>query len=202
MPQFPDYATPPQILDAVRVLMGKIDLDPATSPEFNAFGPRAILYYTKEQNGLDQPWGGRVWLNPPGGKHRPGPKAWWKRLVEEHRAGNVEQACYMSFALDSLQWSQGKGLVPITDYPTVIFASRVKYYRHEVVHKLEENGKEIQYADPDSPIVQLKAPNKASALTWLPPKELSTEAVTNAFVMLCSVFDTSGFKCTPVRRLG
>ena len=54
-----EYYTPPHIIEA----LGHFDLDPATPPD-----PRwrtADVMYTKDDDGLAQPWFGRVFLNPP-----------------------------------------------------------------------------------------------------------------------------------------
>lgn len=62
-----EWYTPARYIEAARLVMGEIDLDPASCEVANQT-VRATTYYTKEQNGLQQPWYGRVWLNPPYGR--------------------------------------------------------------------------------------------------------------------------------------
>lgn len=59
-----EWYTPKYIIDAARKTMGSIDLDPASSEIANRT-VQATTFYTKEVNGLIQPWFGNVWLNPP-----------------------------------------------------------------------------------------------------------------------------------------
>lgn len=61
-----EHGTPPHIVEAAREVLGEIDLDPASSPLFNRV-VRASRIYTREDDGLQKPWHGRVFLNPPGG---------------------------------------------------------------------------------------------------------------------------------------
>lgn len=83
-----DWRTPRKYLDAARIVLGKIDLDPASSKEANAT-VRAAKFYTEEDNGLEKPWNGTVWLNPPyGGEAR----LFVERLLREYQVGNVTAA--------------------------------------------------------------------------------------------------------------
>ena len=83
-----DWRTPRRFLDAARAVMGGIDLDPASSPEANET-VQAANFYTENEDGLKQPWRGRVWLNPPyGGQAR----EFVERLVREYEVGNVTAA--------------------------------------------------------------------------------------------------------------
>lgn len=59
-----EWYTPQYIIDAVNKVMGDIDLDPATSLKANE-RVNATYFYTLEENGLDNEWFGRVFLNPP-----------------------------------------------------------------------------------------------------------------------------------------
>lgn len=56
-----EWLTPPEIIRA----MGPFDLDPC-APVCRPW-PTASLHYTIQDDGLSQPWFGRVWCNPPYG---------------------------------------------------------------------------------------------------------------------------------------
>jgi ParB family chromosome partitioning protein len=80
--------SPAWVIDAVRRVMGGIDLDPASCRQANET-VRADRYYTRETDGLTKPWNGRVFLNPP---FSLGLRAWTAKLTAEIEAGRVEQA--------------------------------------------------------------------------------------------------------------
>jgi len=56
-----EWYTPPEIIHS----LGEFDLDPATSPEAFKLNKSAKLIYTVKDDGLQQQWKGRIWLNPP-----------------------------------------------------------------------------------------------------------------------------------------
>jgi hypothetical protein len=72
-----EWLTPPEILRA----LGKFDLDPC-APASRPWG-MAGHHYTAQDNGLIQPWFGRVWLNPPYGRMTIA----WMRLLKRHGNG-------------------------------------------------------------------------------------------------------------------
>ncbi|MBY0438782.1 MAG: phage N-6-adenine-methyltransferase [Burkholderiales bacterium] len=68
-----EWLTPPHVLEALQ----PFDLDPC-APIVCPW-PIAREHYTVMQDGLSQPWRGRVWLNPPYG---PKTRLWMRRLAE------------------------------------------------------------------------------------------------------------------------
>lgn len=83
-----EWYTPRRFTAAAATVLGGIDLDPASSEAANEI-VGAGRYYTIHDNGLNQPWKGTVWLNPPyGGENR----LFVERLIREYEAGNVTAA--------------------------------------------------------------------------------------------------------------
>ena len=86
-----DYYTAPVVLDCARKCLGGFDLDPASHPLANRH-VKATKFYSIQDNGLEQPWGGRVWLNPPFSQW----KMWVPKIVAEYRSGRVQSMCVLS----------------------------------------------------------------------------------------------------------
>lgn len=59
-----EWYTPKCYLDSARLVMGSIDLDPASSAIANE-AVQAAKFFTAEENGLEQVWSGNIWMNPP-----------------------------------------------------------------------------------------------------------------------------------------
>lgn len=95
-----EWYTPAEYVEAARKLMGGIDLDPATS-EAAQKTVRAKHYFTKSDNGLEQKWAGRVWLNPPYGETI---AAFVHRLVEFVTARNVTEAVLLTHNSSDTGW--------------------------------------------------------------------------------------------------
>jgi phage N-6-adenine-methyltransferase len=76
--------TPAKYIEAAREVMGSIDLDPASNDKAQDI-IRAATYYTKEDNGLDKPWKGNIFLNPP--YSHPEVKYFVDKLLNELKPG-------------------------------------------------------------------------------------------------------------------
>lgn len=72
-----EWLTPPGIVQA----LGDFDLDPC-APVARPWD-LAAKHFSKEDDGLAQPWEGRVWLNPPFGREA----VKWLRKMVEHGNG-------------------------------------------------------------------------------------------------------------------
>jgi phage N-6-adenine-methyltransferase len=59
-----EWYTPPQYIESARKVMGRIDLDPASSECANKI-VKAKKFFDEETNGLEQKWTGCIWMNPP-----------------------------------------------------------------------------------------------------------------------------------------
>jgi DNA N-6-adenine-methyltransferase (Dam) len=59
-----EWYTPPEVFEALGI---EFDLDPAAPPGGVPWVP-AARHFCRADDGLSQPWRGRVWLNPPYGR--------------------------------------------------------------------------------------------------------------------------------------
>lgn len=85
-----DFYTNKAITQAVRSVLGEIDLDPASHPVANK-EVRATTIFTSADSGLTRAWFGRVWLNPPFSQW----SHWVRKLSEEWLTGNVSEMCVL-----------------------------------------------------------------------------------------------------------
>lgn len=100
-----EYYTPPIYVDAAREVMGCIDLDPASCETAQEW-IKATQFFTEADNGLEQDWHGRVWLNPPYSKTNgeSNQALWSNRLVNEYKQGKVVEAILLVKAALGYNW--------------------------------------------------------------------------------------------------
>ncbi|MBZ0296794.1 MAG: hypothetical protein K8L99_29810 [Anaerolineae bacterium] len=97
-----EWYTPPEYVALAREVMGGIDLDPASNTYAQQW-IRARQYFTYAEDGLSLRWRGRVWLNPPYGKHI---RRWTEKAVAEYRSGLVTEAVLLVRPAIASRWYQ------------------------------------------------------------------------------------------------
>lgn len=156
-----EHYTPREIIEAAREVMGAIDLDPATTLAVNTAIVQARKIYTFDDNGLVQPWSGRVWLNPPGGRERNKSRAaiWWNKLANEYALGQVTEAIFLGFSLEALATTQDTRLW-IGDFPFCIPRARIAF--------LQQKG--------DGAFEVGESPTHSNVIAYLPRPDRGSEA--------------------------
>jgi ParB family chromosome partitioning protein len=117
-----EWYTPAEYIAAAVRVMGAIDCDPASIATANEV-VRAAQFYTAEDDGLSQPWRGRVWMNPP--YSQPLVARFGARLCEELAYGNVTEAIVLlNNTTETASFQQMARLARAICFP----AGRVKFY--------------------------------------------------------------------------
>lgn len=97
-----EWYTPAQYIEAARLVLGGIELDPASS-DIAQKTVQAERYFTKADDGLAKPWQARsVWLNPPYSQ----PEIWnfVEKLIAELTSGNVGSAILLTHNYTDTAW--------------------------------------------------------------------------------------------------
>jgi phage N-6-adenine-methyltransferase len=119
-----EWYTPPEYTDAACLVMGNIDLDPASCAEAQKV-IQASTYYTKEDDALrpEVAWTGRVWLNPP--YSMPLIKQFVSKLIDEYDAGNVTEAIIITNNSSDTAWFHSL----LERFPACFTYGRVHFWR-------------------------------------------------------------------------
>jgi phage N-6-adenine-methyltransferase len=99
-----EWYTPAEYLELARAVLGKIDLDPASSAKAQET-VQAKRFFSKDDDGLAKQWRGRVWLNPP--YAQPLIASFISKLLDERRAGRVTAAITLTHNYTDTAWFQG-----------------------------------------------------------------------------------------------
>lgn len=137
-----EWYTPPEYVNAARLVMGGIDLDPASCEYANQI-IQASHIYTMADSGLDHDWQGRVWLNPPYGRdedNTPNQRVWSERLIQQHGDGNVIQAVMLVNAVTDRAWFQ-----PLWNYPMCFVEKRIRFYSKDTDAGQPTHGNVLVY---------------------------------------------------------
>lgn len=130
-----EWYTQARYVQAVKEVLGGIDLDPASCAEANET-VQATNYFCKEEDGLMLPWFGRVFLNPPysaegaargmepGRARKAVITQWIEKLIEDYKEGHVSSAILLTKADVKQKWFQ-----LLWNYPICIVQSRILFNR-------------------------------------------------------------------------
>ena len=134
-----EHYTPADIVARAHATLGGIDLDPASCALAQTTVDAAVWYGPGSphgEDGLTEPWGGRVFLNPPGGKIAPEHRGkgtrsnaalWWARLATAWDTGEIEAAVFVGFTLEILRSAQGLDCPQPLDMPLCIPSKRIAF---------------------------------------------------------------------------
>jgi hypothetical protein len=138
-----EHYTPPEVVEAARTVLGKIELDPFSCDLANEI-VGAEMFYGVENDGFTHEWFGRVFCNPPGGKvdadckpvakgpGRSSSAAAWAHLMGEYRAGRVHSAIFVGFNLEVLRLTQACELGACLDFPCCYPRDRLHFWGENV----------------------------------------------------------------------
>jgi len=96
-----EWYTPQEYVESARLVMGSIDLDPATS-DIAQQRVKAGKIFTIEDDGLAHPWQGNVWLNPP--YSQPHIRQFMEKVSGEALSGSVSQAIVLTHNYTDTAW--------------------------------------------------------------------------------------------------
>ena len=110
------WYTPPSIVELIIQVLGEINLDPCADDGRHI---PAAKHYTFDDNGLEKPWCGKVYMNPPYSH----PGVWMKKLQLEFETGNVDEAIALVPAATDTNW-----LSPVLKtQPVCFWKGRIKF---------------------------------------------------------------------------
>jgi hypothetical protein len=125
-----EHGTPAIGVELARAVLGRIDLDPASSGYWNFHSVRAARFFDRKANGLVQPWSGMVFVNPPGadeeGETRSLVRPFWERLVDHWVRGKLDGALWWGYSLEQLQMLQSSMWDP-SKCVTLILGARPRH---------------------------------------------------------------------------
>jgi ParB family chromosome partitioning protein len=134
------WYTPSWLVEKARAVLGGIDLDPASCEAAQSV-VGATRWFGKAEDGLLQPWAGRVWCNPP----YSAPTPWARKAISRYRAGDVTAALILTNSYTETNWWQelaGAGAM-------LFFRGRLQFWHPEKTSDCNRTGQTLCYLGPD-----------------------------------------------------
>lgn len=118
-----EWYTPAEYIDAVRAVLGQIDLDPASCEQAN-HTVGATRIFTEADDGLSRDWFGRVFLNPPYGMQGKESLAglFCRKAIDELQKQNIDACIILVNAVHSQEWQR-----PLYKFPVCLVDHRIKF---------------------------------------------------------------------------
>lgn len=182
-----EHGTPDKILESVYAVLGVVDLDPCSNSR-DAPNVKAEKYYTREDDGLNNEWHGKVFMNPPYGKQNGTSVVddWVSHFICEYDAGRLTEGIILVAARTETLWfKQFKGQVwcavkgrlkfknPDNKH-CATFPSAVVYYGPNVekfIEHFKEHGtiwKAVPVSEQSEPVAVKARKKKPSAIPSIP----------------------------------
>lgn len=155
------WLTPPYIIKA----LGGFDVDPCCPP--NMPWRTAEVMYTEEQDGLVQPWTGRVWLNPPYGKEA---KPFLEKMIHYAKTMSGCGTALVFVRTETKLWQE---LIFPNAHAILFMRGRVKFY--------DCDGVEGDYATMPSALIAFSAYDAKRLEDAYKSKEIQGTLITKGY---------------------
>jgi hypothetical protein len=140
-----EWYTPDWCLDAVREVLGAIDLDPASSAAAQQ-RVQAGRCHTIADSGLHHPWHGRVFLNPP--YRQPACARFVAKLLQELHLGRTTAAILLVNNCTDAEWFHAAAL---RSEGVCFTRKRIRFEKADGTPGNPPQGQAFLYFGPDLP---------------------------------------------------
>ena len=132
-----DWYTPAEYIEAARLVMGSIDIDPASNETAQGI-IKAKRYYTKENDGLIPVWKGNLWMNPP--YDMPNIELFVGKALQHYLNQDIKQAIILTNNSSDTTWFH-----LLAEYPFCLTRGRIHFWNEKGVGLQTRQGQAIFY---------------------------------------------------------